>query len=268
MSLWNKSLELWRAAAAHEVSDQAHHGEDDEDVDRRRSDVEHRESEDPSDGEEDCEDEQHDPSSLHAARHAVTHPVVIGPAEMKRVAILVFAAACGSSSPAPVAPTAGAGSAAIAQPTAACAPPAQPGLLGITDITVKDNGKDMMAIKANGDVQINDTGWKTIGTLDPSGKFVTADHQTGQLGADGTFSTPEGPAPFKLDGAALVANGQRITIENGKLVGGNDTAKTVEIVCANDDSTKRTALLILGLLLSAQPTPAPAATSIPPAPTK
>jgi hypothetical protein len=181
---------------------------------------------------------------------------------MKRVVILAFAAACGSSSPAPVAPNAGAGS-AVAQPTAACAPPAQPGLLGITDITVKDAGKDAMAVKANGDVQVNDGGWKTIGKLDPTGKFVTADGQTGQLGADGTFSTPEGPAPFKLDGAALVASGQRITIENGKIVGGNDSAKTVEIVCANDDSTKRTALLILGLILSAQTSAAPPATETP-----
>ncbi len=193
---------------------------------------------------------------------------------MKRVAIIAFAAACGSSSPAPVAPTAANGS-AVATTTAACAPPAQPGLLGITDIRVKDGGKDMMAVKANGDIQINDSGWKTIGKLDTTGKFVTADGQTGQLGADGSFTTPEGPAPFKLDGAALIANGQRITIENGKIVGGNDTAKTVEIECANDDSTKRTTLLILGLLLSApteSATPAatetPAATPPSPAPKK
>jgi hypothetical protein len=186
---------------------------------------------------------------------------------MKRVAIIAFAAACGSSSPAPVSPTAASGS-AVATTAAACAPPAQPGLLGITDIKVKDGGKDMMAVKANGDIQINDSGWKTIGKLDPSGKFVTADGQTGQLGADGSFTTPEGPAPFKLDGAALVANGQRITIENGKIVGGNDTAKTVEIECANDDSTKRTTLLILGLLLSAPSEgAAPAATATPAATT-
>ncbi|HEX4452021.1 MAG TPA: hypothetical protein VH143_14180 [Kofleriaceae bacterium] len=188
---------------------------------------------------------------------------------MKRVAIIAFAAACGSSSPAPVAPTAANGSAAVST-TAACAPPARPGVLGITDIMVKDGGKAMMAVKANGDVQINDSGWKTIGKLDPSGKFVTADGQTGQLGSDGSFTTPEGAAPFKLDGAALVANGQRITIEDGKIVGGNDTAKTVEIECANDDSTKRTTLLILGLLLSAPTTPAatetPAATTPSPAP--
>jgi hypothetical protein len=183
---------------------------------------------------------------------------------MKRVAIIAFAAACGSSSPAPVAPS-NAGS-AVAAATPACTPPTQPGLLGITDITVKGEGKDMMAVKANGDVQVNDGGWKTIGKLDSSGKFVTVDGQTGQLGADGTFSTPEGPAPFKLDGAALVASGQRITIENGKIVGGNDTAK-VEIECANDDSTKRTALLILGLLVSAQQSEsATPATGTPPSP--
>ncbi|HEY1547266.1 MAG TPA: hypothetical protein VGG28_05580, partial [Kofleriaceae bacterium] len=93
---------------------------------------------------------------------------------MKRAVILAFAAACGSSSPAPVAPAA-TGS-AVAPPTAVvCTPPAQPGLLGITDILIKDGGSDAMAVKPNGDVQINDGSWKTIGKLDPSGKFVTAD---------------------------------------------------------------------------------------------
>jgi hypothetical protein len=84
---------------------------------------------------------------------------------MKRAVILAFAAACGSSSPAPVAPAA-TGS-AVAPPTAVvCTPPAQPGLLGITDILIKDGGSDAMAVKPNGDVQINDGSWKTIGKLD------------------------------------------------------------------------------------------------------
>src|ERR1700761_4033210 len=157
---------------------------------------------------------------------------------MKRLAIFVFAAACGSSSPAPVAPAPTAGSATTAAAAGTdpkCAPPASPGVLGIAEIAVRDGGKDMIAVHANGDVQINDGGWKTIGKLDSTGKLVTADNQTGQLGADGTFTTPEGPAPFKLDGTVLVAGGQHITIENGKIVGGNDSAKTVEIVCANED---------------------------------
>ena len=165
----------------------------------------------------------------------------------RRLAILVFAAACGSSSPAPVDP-ATAGSAA---PTAVAAQAA--GVLGIAEITVKESGKDMMAVHANGDVQINDTsGWKTIGKLETNGKLTTADGKTGQLGPDGVFTTPEGPAPFKIDGAALVAGNTRITIENGKIVGGDDAAKSVDIVGANDDATKRTTLLLLGLLLTGQ----------------
>jgi hypothetical protein len=44
---------------AHEVSDEAHNGQDDEDVDRAGRDMEDRETEDPRDGEQDGKDEQH-----------------------------------------------------------------------------------------------------------------------------------------------------------------------------------------------------------------
>src|SRR6185312_5750014 len=133
---------------------------------------------------------------------------------MKRLAILVLAAACGSSNPAPAAPP--------AAPPATTAP-ASTGLLGIGEIAIKDNGKDVLVVHANGDIQFADEGgWKSIGKIDASGKMVATDNEAGQLQADGSFTTPEGPAPFKLDGAALVAGGKRVTIENGKLVGLGD----------------------------------------------
>jgi hypothetical protein len=146
---------------------------------------------------------------------------------MKALAIvIVLAAACGSAST---------------------------GLLGIGEIVVKDGNNEMLAVHANGQIQINEGGsWKPIGTLSSDGKMITADGKTGQLQADGTFMTPEGPVPFKLDGSTLVAGATRLTIENGKLVGGNDTSNDVSIVGAETDGTKRTTLLLIGLLMSAQ----------------
>jgi len=87
---------------------------------------------------------------------------------------------------------------------------------------------------------------------------VTADGQTGQLQADGTFTTPDGPAPFKLDGAALVAGPTHISIENGKIVGGKEP-DTIVITGADTDATKRTTLLLLGLVVFSQESQAPTA---------
>jgi len=180
---------------------------------------------------------------------------------MKLLVIAVlFAAGCGSSpppEPAPPPPPATTGSAA-----------ASSGVLGIGEIVVKNGNEEMLAVHANGKVEIKDgASWKPIGTLSSDGKMVTADGKTGQLGADGVFMTPQGPVPFKLDGATLVTGQTKITIENGKIVGGNDASNGVTIIGADTDGTKRTALLLMGLLMVSQQadeTP-PAAVSAPPA---
>jgi hypothetical protein len=166
-------------------------------------------------------------------------------ASMKRVLVVfLLAAACGSSPPPTTTPP---------PPPPTSAGSASSGMLGLGEIVVKDGAQEMLAVHPNGQVQINDGGtWKPIATLSTDGKMVTADGKAGQLQADGTFVTPEGPVPFKLDGPALVAGSTRLTIENGKLVGGNDTAKSVTITGAETDGTKRTTLLIIGLLMTAQ----------------
>ena len=181
---------------------------------------------------------------------------------MNRLCILVLAlglAACGSPSTPAEAP--------VAPATAAPAPTAVGTLLGIGEIKVRDGDKDLFAIHANGDVQFFvENQWKTIGKVSADGKLVTADGQTGQLQANGGFTTPDGPAPFKLDGTALVAGDKRLTIENGKIVGGGDGANTVAIAGADSDGTKRTTLLLLGLLiLSSQSEAGSAAPAAPPA---
>ena len=181
---------------------------------------------------------------------------------MKRaLVVFLFAAACGSSPAQQTTPP---------PPPTTATPAAATGVLGLGEILVKDGGQDMLAVHANGQVQINDGGtWKPIGTLSTDGKMVTADGKTGQLQADGTFMTPEGPVPFKLDGPALVAGSTKLTIENGKLVGGNDSAKSVSITGADTDGTKRTTLLIIGLLMaSQQASDTPQGSAVSPPPTK
>jgi hypothetical protein len=176
---------------------------------------------------------------------------------MKRL-LIALVAACGSSNPPPAAP-------AAAAPTAAA--PAS-GLLGLGEIAIKDGGTDVMQVHANGDVQFSDNGaWKSIAKIDATGKMTTSDNQSGQLQADGTFTTPEGPAPFKLDGSALVIADRRITIENGKIVGGNESAASITVTGADNDPQKRTALLLLGLMMSpgSEKTTAGSAVSAPPA---
>lgn len=183
---------------------------------------------------------------------------------MKRLVIAVlFAAACGSSpppAPATPPPPADTGSAA-----------ATSGVLGLGEIMVKSGDTEVLAVHASGQIEIKDgASWKPIGTLSSDGKMVTADGKTGQLGADGVFTTPEGPVPFKLDGTALVSGTARITIENGKLVGGDDAASSVTITGADTDGTKRTTLLLMGLLETAQHAEAstPAEVKAPPQPKK
>lgn len=172
-----------------------------------------------------------------------------------RTLVLALAmAACGGSSSTPAeTPTS-------PQP-AATAPSASGSVLGIGEIKVKDGDKDVFAVHANGDIQFFvQNEWKTIGKVSADGKFVTADGQTGQLQPDGSFTTPDGPAPFKLEGAALVAGPTRISIENGKIVGGKEP-DTIVITGADTDGTKRTTLLLLGLVVFSQEQQAPAAGS-------
>lgn len=150
--------------------------------------------------------------------------------------------ACGHSSPAPMAP---------AKPEVA----ATGSLLKLAEITFTDHDNPAIKVHADGGVEIMDDNkqWKPVGKLSTDGKFVVTDGSTGQLDADGTFKTPDGPAPFKLDGDALVAGDKRVTIDDkGSIVGGNPGADTIKITGATDVGTKRTALLILGVLLTSK----------------
>ena len=125
--------------------------------------------------------------------------------------------------------------------------------LKLAEITVAYGGEVALKIHADGAIEAreSDGSWKAVGKLSADGKFLVSDGSTGELEADGTFKTPQGPAPFKLDGDALVGGDKHITIDaNGSLVGAESGSDKIKITGATDTGTKRTALLILGLLLS------------------
>lgn len=158
---------------------------------------------------------------------------------------------------------------AIALGLAACGSPSTPAahapapvpaivatdMLGLGEITVRSENQDVFQIHANGDVQFaTNQGLQKVGKLEVSGKLTTVDNRVAQLQPDGSLTTPTGPEPFKLDGAALVAGPNRLTIENGKMVGvgGPD----VIVTGADTDLKKRSALLIFGIVLVEAQSPA------------
>jgi hypothetical protein len=101
---------------------------------------------------------------------------------------------------------------------------------------------------------------KTDGTITAGGK-------TARFGADGSLSGPNGEtAPFKLDGATLVAGDKRVTIDDkgNVLINGavDKDAKALRIEGATSAPLQRTALVLLALMMTGdshdEATPAPA----------
>jgi len=94
--------------------------------------------------------------------------------------------------------------------------------------------------------------WQDVATLSPDGTVTGKDGKTGRLQPDGTFAGSNGEvAHFKLDGDALVVGDQRITIrDDGTVAGAPEKLAKLRIEGATATQSRRTALLILGLLLS------------------
>ncbi len=129
----------------------------------------------------------------------------------------------------------------------------------------------MMALHADGTLEAIDQytaqpGMKKLATLTSDGKitldnggvFVVKPDGTVVQG-DGSQRNNDGPNPsYTIDGDALVVAGQRIRIDDhGKLVtdgGPVEANKELRIEGANDPGTKRTALVLIGIVLnSAKP---------------
>jgi hypothetical protein len=96
--------------------------------------------------------------------------------------------------------------------------------------------------------------WQHIAQLTTDGKVLHDGVVGGQLKADGTFEMSNGkPAAFHIEGAALVIGDKKVTIDDkGQLQGGNADAKPMRVDGVTDDASRRTALLMLGLMFGAE----------------
>jgi hypothetical protein len=182
------------------------------------------------------------------------------------VAIALAACGGGNKPVAPVAPP-------PAVPVAAAAPAGSIELGELKFYAGDDLG---MQIHANGHFEVRvskaeagkpaETTWQDVGSIGADGTISSSDGaKHGQVKPDGSFVGPEGQvAPFKLDGEALVVADRKITIDDkGILQGGNDMGKPMRIEGATTPGLKRTALIVLALLMGgpddskAAPAPAP-----------
>jgi len=174
--------------------------------------------------------------------------------KLSSVVIAIALAACGGGNK-PVAPEpAPAGSAGSAAPVAA-APAAGTVELGELKFYA---GEDLgMQMHANGHFEVRvgkppAPEWQEIGALAADGTISSTDGaKHGQVQPDGSFVGPQGQvAPFKLEGEALVVADKKITIDDkGILQGGNDMGKPMRIEGATTPGLKRTALIVLALLM-------------------
>jgi hypothetical protein len=110
--------------------------------------------------------------------------------------------------------------------------------------------------------------WMDVGVIGADGSVSDAEGtKHGTIGADGSFKSPDGQAaPFHLEGETLVIGDKKLTIDDqGILQGGNnDTGKPMRVEGATTAGRKRTALVLLAILLaSPEPQAAPPQESSP-----
>jgi len=117
-------------------------------------------------------------------------------------------------------------------------------------------GDDLgMQLHANGhlEVRVQDASWQDVGSLTPDGTIHAPDGSPhGRITPDGAFVAPSGKvAPFKLDGDVLVQGDKRLSIDaKGEVQGGNTMLAPMRVDGATTPGLKRTALVVLALLMS------------------
>jgi hypothetical protein len=194
--------------------------------------------------------------------------------KLSSVVVAIALAACGGGNK-PVAPAP-----EPTVPVAAAAPAA--GALELGELKFFAGDDLGMQMHANGHFEVKvgktepgkpaETAWQDVGSLGADGSISSSDGaKHGQVKPDGSFVGPDGQvAPFKLDGEALVVADKKITIDDkGILQGGNDMGKPMRIEGATTPGLKRTALVLLALLMSGpeEPHREPATATVPaPAP--
>jgi len=97
--------------------------------------------------------------------------------------------------------------------------------------------------------------WQDVGSIGADGTLTHDGKVHGTFKPDGSFVTADGKTlPFKLDGDTLTADDKKITLDDkGVLQGGNPMPKPMRVEGASTPGLRRTALLVLALMLSSGP---------------
>jgi hypothetical protein len=100
--------------------------------------------------------------------------------------------------------------------------------------------------------------WQDVAMFHADGRITSIKRHadpasvSAHVNADGSIVGPRGEvAPFKLDGATLVADGKHLTI-NGEgtfVIDGKQGDKALRVEGVRDAMTQRTALIIIGILM-------------------
>ena len=182
---------------------------------------------------------------------------------LSMVAVIGLAACGGGNKPAATSPT--------PAPETATAT-AKAGGIELAELKFYEGDDLGMQLHANGHLEVKMTHsadgkpaeekWMDVGVLAADGSVSDAEGKKhGEITADGSFKSPDGQtAPFHVEGETLVVGEKKITIDDkGILQGGNDMGKPMRIEGATTPGLKRTALVLLALLMaSPEPQAAPA----------
>ncbi len=148
-------------------------------------------------------------------------------------------------------------------PTATATAAASTGTVELGELKFFEGDEMGMQLHANGHLEVKMThseagkppqdSWQEVGAIAADGSVTGPDGKKhAEIKADGSMVSPDGQtAPFHLEGETLVIADKKITIDDkGILQGGNDGGKPVRIEGATTPGLKRTALVLLALLMA------------------
>jgi hypothetical protein len=188
--------------------------------------------------------------------------------KLSSVVVAITLAACGGGNKAPAAET------TPATPTTAQAQPAAPasasGAIEVGELKFYSGDQVGMQLHANGHLEVamtkNEAGkpaqtsWQDVAAIGTDGTISSPDGKKhGQIKPDGSFITEDGQTgPFHLEGETLVVADKKLTIDDkGMLQGAGESSLRIE--GATTPGLRRTALVLVALVLAAGPEDAHAA---------
>ena len=186
--------------------------------------------------------------------------------KLSSVVVAIALAACGGGNKAPVAAT------TPAKTTTAqtAAPTSAPGAIEIGELKFYSGDQVGMQLHANGHLEVAmtkseagkpaQTAWQDVGAIAADGTISSPDGKKhGQIKPDGSFVSEDGQAgPFHLEGETLVVADKKLTIDDkGMLQGAGEASLRIE--GATTPGLRRTALVLVALVLAAGPEDAHAA---------